>query len=103
MMSTTLTGEFETRREAEMAVERLVQEHGIDRGKIQIAATGSQNSAGTEEAGSDTAAGEPTPESRDDAALNGAIAMTVEIENTDAAASVRSAFSEFDASDVDDG
>ena len=34
-MTQTITGLFDTRREAEMAVERLVQEHGLDRNRIR--------------------------------------------------------------------
>ena len=100
-MTTTLKGEFETRREAEMTVERLAQEYGIDRGKIQIVAAGAENSAGDEQAGSDGEAGEPTPESRDDAALNGAIAVSVELDDEAVAEKVRAAFSEFGAAGID--
>lgn len=39
-MGANLTGRFETRRDAEMAVERLVQEHGVDRGSILFAPWG---------------------------------------------------------------
>ena len=99
-MNTILKGEFETRREAEMTVERLVQEHGVDRGCISVVAAGSRNSAGEEEAGSDRAAGEPTPESRHDAALNGAITVSVELEDEATVRKVRDAFAEFDASNV---
>ena len=56
-----------------MTIERLVQEYGIDRGSILVVAAGDRNSSGEEGAGSDAAAGSPTPESRDDAALNGAL------------------------------
>lgn len=101
-MSTTLKAEFETRREAEMTVERLVQEYGVERGRILVVASGSENSAGDEQAGSDHAAGEPTPESREDAALNGAITVSVDLEDEALAGKVRDAFSEFDASAVDE-
>ena len=101
-MSTTLTGQFETRREAEMTVERLVQEYGINRADIFVAAAGAENSAGDEQAGSDNAAGAPTPESRDDAALNGSISVSVDLDDEKLAGKVRSAFSEFDASEVEE-
>ena len=101
-MSTTLKGEFETRREAEMAVERLSQEYDIDRERILIVASGSENSAGDEQAGSDHAAGAPTPESRADAALNGTITVSVDLDDDDLAGKVRAAFAEFDASAVDE-
>jgi hypothetical protein len=96
----TLTARFETRREAEMAVERLVQEQGVERSDIFISAEGDENTAGEEQAGSDSQAGEPSPERRDDAALNGRILVSVDIEDDDRAAVVRAAFKEFDARDV---
>ena len=52
-MLKTLAAEFETRRDAEMTVEHLSQEHGIDPGAISIAPTAVENSAGTEVDGSD--------------------------------------------------
>jgi hypothetical protein len=99
-MSTTLNASFETRREAEMTIERLVQESGIERANIFVMAEGTDNSAGEEQAGSDTKAGSPSPEDRDDAALNGMIIVSVEIEDDARAVEVRSAFKEFNAQDV---
>ena len=99
-MGTTLNATFETRREAEMTVERLVQEHGIERTDIFVAAAGDVNTAGEEQAGSDTDAGEPSPETRDDAPLNGAVTVSVDIENDAEAAKVRDAFAEFQAANV---
>ncbi|WP_230772388.1 hypothetical protein [Sphingomonas sp. Leaf4] len=99
-MGTTLTATFETRREAEMTVERLVQEHGIERTDVFIAAEGEENSAGEELAGSDAEAGEPSPEPRDDAPLDGAVSVSVDIEDDAKAAKVREAFAEFHADDV---
>ena len=99
-MGTTLTGQFETRREAEMTVERLVQEHGIERTDIFIVATGRENTAGEETAGSDTKAGGPSTETREDAALNGAIEVSVDIEDAAKATLIREAFAEFSAHDV---
>jgi hypothetical protein len=99
-MPTTLNATFDTRRQAEMAVERLVQEFGIERTDIFVAADGADNSAGEDRAGSDTEAGAPTPEARDDAALNGRIAVSVDIDDDARAAEIRSAFREFDAADV---
>lgn len=99
-MATTLTAKFDTRREAEMTVERLVQEHGLDRAKISIAAAGDENTAGEDVAGSDNEAGGPSPEQRDDAALNGQVMVSVELADDAAATAVREAFAEFDAEDV---
>ena len=100
-MPTTLTAYFDTRRDAEMTVERLVQEQKIERTDIFIATEGDENSAGDETAGSDTSAGAPTPESRDDAALEGRITVSVDIADDAKAAAVRDAFAEFGASDED--
>ncbi len=97
-----LTGKFDTRREAEMTVERLVQQFDIDRAKVLIAPDGTANSAGIEEAGSDTAAGAPSPEPRDDAELNGKVVVTVDVADDTAAGEVRAAFAEFDASEQTD-
>ena len=99
-MGTTLNATFETRREAEMTVERLVQEHGVDRADIFIAAAGDDNTAGEERAGSDGDAGEPSPEARGDSQLNGAVKVSVDIEDGAKVAKVREAFGEFEAADV---
>jgi hypothetical protein len=99
-MGTTLNATFETRREAEMTVERLVQEYKLERTDIFIAAAGDENTAGEEQAGSDGNAGEPSPEGRDDSPLNGAVTVSVDIEDEAMVAKVREAFGEFDAVDV---
>ena len=101
-MGTTLTAQFETRREAEMAVERLVQEHGIERTDIFVVAVGQDNTAGEETAGSDAKADEPGTEPRHDAALNGAIEVSVDIGEEGKAALIREAFAEFSAHDVEE-
>lgn len=102
-MSTSLSAKFDTRREAEMTVERLVQQFAVERTDIFIAADGRDNTAGVEEAGSDTEAGTPTPESRDDAALQGQVVVSVDIEDDSLANEVRAAFDEFDAEEVHEG
>ena len=94
-----LTAKFDTRREAEMTVERLVQQFEIDREKVAITADGDENTAGVTEAGSDNKAGEPSPEARDDAELNGRVVVTVEVADDATAGEVRAAFNEFDASE----
>ena len=96
-MSTSLTAKFDTRREAEMTVERLVQQFKIERTDVFIAAEGDENTVGVEEAGSDTEAGGPSPEDRDDAQLAGRVVVSVDIEDDSLADEIRSAFAEFDA------
>jgi hypothetical protein len=100
MMATRLTAQFETRRQAEMTVERLVQEYGIDRAAIRVTAAGEANSAGVERAGSDNEAGAPSEPPRADAALAGAVQVQVDLEDEADAADVRSAFSEFSGDEV---
>lgn len=99
-MAVTLSATFDTRREAEMTVERLVQQFELDRDAILITTEGDENSAGEEQDGSDTAAGQPSPQGRGDAPLNGAIVVTVEVADDETADQVRDAFGEFDATDV---
>ncbi len=99
-MGTTVTASFETRRAAEMTVERLVQELGCERTDIFIAAEGDDNSAGEREAGSDQEAGAPSPATRSDAALNGKVVVSVDLEDPALAAKVTDAFHEFGAVDL---
>lgn len=102
-MSPSLTAKIGTRREAEVSVERLVQQFGIERSDVFIAAEGDDNTAGIEEAGSDTEAGAASPENRDDANLAGRVTISVEIEDDSLADEVRATFAEFDASGVERG
>jgi hypothetical protein len=60
-MEGTVIGKFETRREAELAVEHVVQEHGVQRTDVFIEPVGGANSAGTRAAGADAKAS-PEPE-----------------------------------------
>jgi hypothetical protein len=99
-MSMTLTAKFDTRRAADMAVERLVQQFAIERTSIFVAADGADNTAGETSAGADQAAGAPSPASRDDAELNGQVVVSVDFEDEAAADEVRAAFAEFDADGI---
>ena len=92
---TTLSATFPTRRDAELAIERLVQEFKIDRKAIRVGPEGDENSAGEAPSGSDKKAAEPSPETRDDGALDSAILVEVESASEDDAKAVRAAFSEF--------
>lgn len=60
-------------RQAELAVEHLVQEHGIDRNAVTIRASGEANSAGTRPAGADVESGHPGGEKHGAPALAGKI------------------------------
>lgn len=99
-MSTSLVAKFDTRREAEMTVERLVQQFDIERTDVFVSAEGEQNTAGVRKAGSDTEAGEPSPDSRNDPELTGRVTVAVDIQDDDLVAEVRSAFAEFHADEI---
>jgi hypothetical protein len=68
---------FPTREQADLAVEHLVQEFGIDRALIYVEPAADENSAGELVSGGDHASGERSSASRSDAPLHGAIEVTV--------------------------
>ena len=94
-MGEKLTAQFETRRDAEMAVERLVQEHEVERGSILISPVGENNSAGEEPGGSDARSGEPSTEARTDPKLEGLIEVSVDLQDDTKVDAIRGAFTEF--------
>lgn len=73
----TITARFETREAAELAVEHLTQEQGIDRSDVFLQASGRENSVGTSISGGDTASGQQG--SRRDAPLDGEIELSADI------------------------
>jgi hypothetical protein len=94
-MSTTLEGKFASRTQADLAIERLVQEIGIERTDIFVSAEGGQNSAGSVIAGSD---GETVGHAaRDDAALAGQIIVSVDLQDETHVEAVTAALREFSA------
>jgi hypothetical protein len=76
-MSKTLTGRFRTRREAELAIEHLVQQESLDRRSISVLPVGNHNSAGTQVAGSDQPDAHQGSRERGDAALMGPVEISV--------------------------
>jgi hypothetical protein len=74
-----LSAVFSTREQADLAIEHLVQEHGIDRGVIYVEPVGGENSAGDAVSGGDHASGEAGSRDRVDGALLGSIEVTVPI------------------------
>jgi len=82
-MNTTIERTFDSRREAELAIERLVQEYGFERTDMFVSSSGDQNSAGNTASGGDTATHlEPA---RNDAPLSELISVSVDV-NDDARA-----------------
>jgi len=76
----TITGDFDTRRDAELVVERVVQEFGIPRSDVFVEPAGSANSAGTRSAGADAKTA-PAPEGQQK--LEGALKMSVDFHGDD--------------------
>ena len=79
-LESTITGEFATRREAELAVERVVQEYGVPRSDVFIQPAGGANSAGTRAAGADA---KVTPEPQGQQKLEGPIEVSVDFHGDD--------------------
>ncbi|RVT90428.1 hypothetical protein [Sphingomonas crocodyli] len=98
-MSATLTAQFDTRREAEMTVERLVQQFDIERTAIFISGEDA-NTVGTRRAGADAQAADPSPPARGDASVAGPITLSVDLQDEAQANQVREAFNEFAAGNV---
>ena len=83
-MESTITAQFETRREAELAVEHLVQTHDIQRADIFIRARGEANSAGVKAAGADVESGHDDAEERGSPELAGLLVVSVDYHGKDA-------------------
>ena len=79
-MESTIIGQFDTRRGAELAVEHVVQEYGIPRTDVFVQPVGEANSAGTHAAGAD-AKSAPDPQNREK--LGGAIEVSVDFHGDD--------------------
>ena len=94
-MGMTLTGIFNRRDQAEMAVERLVQEVGIERTDIFVAASGTENSAGNLIGGADSETVDQVE--RDDVPLAGGIIVSVDLQDEAMANIVTAALEEFGA------
>ena len=77
-MERTIVAQFESRRQAELAVERLVQEHGIPRTDVFVRARGEANSSGVKAAGADIESGHPGVEKHGSPQLAGMIKVSVD-------------------------
>ena len=97
-MSETIKARFKTRREADLALEHLVQEYAVDRTDIFVSPVGNDNSAGSEAAGADVESGHPNEQADGDPALAGEIELSVDV-NDARAPSLRQALAELGALD----
>jgi hypothetical protein len=74
--TTTIRATFETRAAADLAVEHLVQQHGVSRPDIFVSSVGDENTSGTTASGGDRS---HDGSARDDAQLHGEIELTADI------------------------
>jgi hypothetical protein len=85
--TTTIRATFDTREAADLAVEHLVQQHGISRPDIFIQAATDRNTTGSKPSGGDAS---HEGGSRNDAALEGEIEVSADISDSQIAAVQRS-------------
>lgn len=85
--TTTIRATFETRAAADLAVEHLVQQHGISRPDIFLQSSTDENTSGTKASGGDSSHDGIT---RLDAQLQGEIELTADIAADQLAAVQRS-------------
>jgi hypothetical protein len=96
--TTTINATFATREAAEIAVERLVQEIGIDRTDIFIEAAGGDNTAGSQASGGDAAPSD-IEGSALEPATNGEIKVSADVATANVE-SIQQAFRDAGAADV---
>ncbi len=90
----TITASFSTRRQAELAIEQLVQEHEIDRSDIFVTPDSDENSAGSEEDGADAESGHPGVDPVGNPALAGNLTVSVDLADGEDVAAVRAVLEE---------
>jgi len=88
--TTTIKASFQTREAADLAIEHLVQQHGIRRPDIFVQSTGAENTVGSAPSGGDASHEEGA---RKDGALSGEIEVSADIESSQIAV-VQRAFGE---------
>lgn len=74
----TIRANFSTRQAAELAVEHLTQEYGIDRTDIFVQPAASANTAGTSTSGGDAASARGG-DARNDGSLDGEIEVSADV------------------------
>ena len=79
-MSKTIVAEFKSRRDAEMAIEHIVQQHDIDRTAVDVTSATSENTSGTEAARADVEDGELKPNNDGEPKLAGKVKVAVQVD-----------------------
>jgi hypothetical protein len=90
----TINANFSTRRQADLAVEQLVQELGIVRSDIFVTPDGAENSAGSEADGADLESGRADVDPASDPALAGGLSVSVDLADEEALAAVQAILQE---------
>jgi hypothetical protein len=85
--TTTIRATFETREAADLAVEHLVQQHGVSRPDIFVQSATDRNTAGSAPSGGDASHDDGA---RRDAPLRGEIEVSADISSSQIAAVQRS-------------
>ena len=80
-MPKTISAEFKSRRDAEMAVEHIVQDHGLDRNAVDVGPASNENTAGTEAARADVEHGHLKPGTEGEPALAGKVKVSVKVDD----------------------
>jgi NACalpha-BTF3-like transcription factor len=78
-MSESIIAHFADRPAAELAVEHLVQQYGVERTDVFVQPVSDQNSAGSSAAGADTPNGDAASQVDAVPALGGAIEVSVDL------------------------
>lgn len=102
-MAITIKGSFPSRREAELAIEHLVQEYGIQRTDVFVTPIGPDNSSGAQPAGADVESGHGgIGADAAGASYAGALSVSVDV-NDDEIADLEAAFRDAGATEVTSG
>ena len=83
-----------------MAIEQLVQDHGIERTDIFVTPEGDENSSGEEVDGADAESGHPGVEADGDPVLAGAITVSVDLADDEKLEVVRQALDDNGGEDI---
>ncbi|WP_137391142.1 hypothetical protein [Rhodoligotrophos defluvii] len=99
-MGRTIIGTFRTREDAELAVEHLVQEHGINRRDVAVTAADRENTAGEDFNIIEAERGGPDPDKDRATALRGLIRIATELDQEKLVGPVEQTFRSCGAVDI---
>jgi hypothetical protein len=96
----TIVASFSTRRQADLAIEQLVQELAIERTDVFVTAEGDENSSGREIDGADAESGHPGTTAGGSPSLTGSISVSVDLTDNSDFANARSVFEQHGGEDI---